>query len=132
MIKVLLDENVPNSYKKKMLVNGIKDIKRINDFGKGLPDEKVLQCAINEERTIITIDKDFHAFKDKEHCGIISLSGKSKEQDEKIVKVINQIMKDERFKQNNFRNMFIRITNQNFVIRQKIKSKYKETICKYK
>ena len=62
-MKILLDENVPNMYKEKLESYGYNDIKRINDFGKGLPDEKVFETAINEHRTIITIDTDFHKYK---------------------------------------------------------------------
>lgn len=131
-MKFLLDENVPNIYKNKLIKIGLKDIKRINDFGKGLPDIKVFEIAVQEERTIITIDTDFHDFKKKEHAGIISISGKLKEPIQTLIQVLKQIEKDERFNKQNLKNVFIRITNNNFIVGGKIKSKYKEVRCKYK
>ena len=45
-MKFLLDENVPNMYKDKLLKNGLRDIRRINDFGKGISDIEVLKIAV--------------------------------------------------------------------------------------
>lgn len=131
-MKFLLDENVPNMYKEKLLKNELKDIKRINDFGKGISDIEVFETAIKENRTIITIDTDFHAFKKESHFGIISLSGKLNNPIEKMIQALKQIKKDERFKQENLDNIFIRVTNNDFIVGRKIKSKYKEVKCKYK
>lgn len=134
-MKILLDENVPNMYKEKLESYGYNDIKRINDFGKGLPDEKVFETAINEHRTIITIDTDFHKYKKAEHYGIISISGKVvsalKNPVEKIIEVLDQIEKDEiisKYKEN----AFIRITTEFFDVGFKKKGKYKELRRKYK
>ena len=46
----LIDENVPNSYKEFLENNGFEDIKRINDFGKGIPDTQVFKIAQEEKR----------------------------------------------------------------------------------
>lgn len=131
-MKFLLDENVPNMYKDKLLKSGLKDVKRINDFEKGISDIEVLKIAVKEERTIITIDTDFHEFKREDHYGIISLSGKLNNPIEKMLKALKQIEKDERFKQENLKNIFIRVTNNEFVVGRKVKNKYKEVKCKYK
>lgn len=131
-MKFLLDENVPNIYKSELVKKGLKDIKRINDFGKGLPDIKVFEIAIEEERTIITIDTDFHEFKRENHFGIISLSGKLINPLEKMFKALKQVEKDERFKQQDLKNIFIRVTNNDFCVGRKVKSRYKEVKCKYK
>lgn len=40
-MKFLLDENIPNSYKIELEQLGYKDIKRINDFKKGITDKEV-------------------------------------------------------------------------------------------
>ena len=62
-MKILLDENIPNKYKNYLKQNGYSDIKRINDFGKSLPDPTVFKIAFDEKRTIVTIDKDFFEYK---------------------------------------------------------------------
>ena len=131
-MKFLLDENVPNSFKNKLKENGFSNIKRINDFGKGLPDNKVFDISIQEERTIISIDKDFYAYKKVDNCGIISLSGRLREPISKLKQVVEQIQLDQRFPMEDYRNMFIRITNEDFKIVYKKKNKYKEITCKYK
>lgn len=131
-MKFLLDENVPNKYKLELETNGFKDIKRINDFGKGLPDNQVYKISLEEERILITIDKDFYAYKKEENSGVISLSGKLETPIEKVVQVMKQIQNDQRFSFENYKNVFIRITNQNFVVIYKKKNKYKEIICNYK
>jgi len=131
-MKLLLDENVPNTYKKQLEQKGFTDIKRINDFGKGLPDNHVFQISLKEERVIVTIDKDFYEYKREENCGIISISGKLINSVEKMLQVLKQIEIDQRFTFNDFKNVFIRITNQNFKVIYKKKNKYKETLCTYK
>ena len=85
-MKFLLDENVPNMYKKILETKGYNNIKRINDFGKGLTDEQVFKVAIQEHRIIITIDTDFHNYKKEKHFGIISISGKLLEPMETVEK----------------------------------------------
>ena len=131
-MKILLDENVPNGYKDELIKNGINDIRRINDFGKGLPDKEVFNIAVQEERTIITIDTDFHSFKKDNHYGIISLSGRLNDPIGKTIKALNQVGKDTRFNKDDLSSIFLRITNNNFVVGRKIKSRYKEVTCHYK
>ena len=132
-MKFLLDENVPNSYKNKMKELGYENIKRINDFGKGMTDREVFELSVREERTIITIDTDFYGWKKNPHFGIVSLSGKLRNPIETMHQAFNQIKKDERFKvSDSFNDLFIRITNMDFVVGRKIKGRYKEVRCKYK
>lgn len=132
-MKFLLDENVPNSYKEKMKRLGYENIKRINDFGKGLSDIEVFQIAQSEERTIITIDTDFNEWKKENHYGIISLSGKLKEPIKFMGQALEQIKKDQRFNiEENLKDLYIRVTNMDFVVGRKIKSRYKEVKCRYK
>ena len=106
-------------------------IKRINDFNKGISDYEVFQIALQEKRTILTIDRDFFAYKKKENYGIISISGKLLNPIEKMYIVLQRIKKDETLP-NDFMNMFIRITNQNFAITYKKKNKYKKVKREYK
>lgn len=132
-MRFLLDENVPNSYKNQMKKLGYENIKRINDFGKGMKDKEVFELSVKEHRTIISIDTDFFEWKKEPHFGIVSLSGKLKNPIETMNQVFNQIKKDERFKiSDNLDNLFIRITNMDFTVGRKIKSRYKEVKCKYK
>lgn len=132
-MKFLLDENIPNSYRDELRKFGYKDIKRINDFGKGITDKEVFDYALKERRTIVTIDTDFYAWKKENHFGIVSLSGKLKTPINLMEQAIKQIEKDDRFKENKeLENVFIRVTNMNFIVGRKIKSRYKEVKCKYK
>ena len=131
-MKLLLDENVPNMYKDELIRRGYEDIIRINDFGKGLPDSEVFNVAMREERTIFTRDKDFYDYKKKENYGIVSISGKLKNPIDKFQTIMEQIERDQRFAFEDLKNVFIRITNQDFTVTYKKKNKYKETKCKYK
>lgn len=131
-MKFLLDENVPNNLKMELIKNGFNDIKRINDFGKGLSDEEVFSISLKEGRVIITIDKDFFAYKKTENNGIISLSGKLNDPVSKMISVMEQLNIDQRFQTKNYKNVFIRITNLNFKVIYKKKNKYKENLYKYK
>ena len=132
-MKFLLDENIPNSYKIKLEKFGYKDIKRIDDFKKGITDKEVFDYAQKEKRIIITIDTDFYEWKKEKHFGIISLSGKLKTPVETMIQAIKQIKKDDRFRTTKELNdVFIRITNMEFIVGRKIKSRYKEVKGKYK
>lgn len=131
-MKFLLDENVPNMYKKELEKYGYRDIKRINDFGKGLPDEEVFNVAVREKRTIITIDTDFHNFKKQSHCGIISISGKLVKPIDLIVSTLQQMKKDMTINKYIFDDTFIRITWQYFIVGYKKKGKYREIKRRHK
>ena len=131
-MKFLLDENVPNFYKNELEKYGYTDIKRINDFGKGLPDNKVFEIAVKEKRILITIDTDFHAFKKELHYGIISLSGKLINPIYAVATTLKQLERDTTLSEYIFKNAFVRITGQYFEIGYKKKGKYKEVKRKYK
>lgn len=131
-MKILLDENVPNYYKDCLLNSGYSDIIRINDFGKGLKDSEVFEISVKEQRTIITIDTDFYAYKKEKNYGIICISGKLTSSVDMLLNVFRQISKDERFSFTNMEDVFIRITAQNFTVFYKKKGKYKEVVCKHK
>lgn len=131
-MKFLLDENVPNFYKEELEKNGYNDIKRINDFGKGLPDEKVFELAVQEKRTLITIDTDFHAYKKQNHYGIISISGKLINPIQVITSTLKQIERDITLSEYVFKDAFLRITGQYFEVGYHKKGKYKEVKRKYK
>lgn len=130
-MKFLLDENISNSYKEELIKCGYSDIKRINDFGKGLPDNKVYNIAYNEKRILLTIDHDFYEYKKQENMGIISLSYKLKNPIEKLDEVFKRIEKNDNIP-NDYHNVFLRMTNEGFKILYKKKKKYKERFFKYK
>lgn len=130
-MKFLLDENIPNEYKRSLKKYGYSDVKRINDFGKGLPDEKVFEIGYTEERIILTIDHDFFEYKKSDNFGIISISGKLKYPIDLLNNVFKQIEKDERLPVD-YKNTFIRVTSKFFEITYKKKNKYKTTKCKHK
>lgn len=58
MIKILLDENVAVSLKKKLEEHGY-DVIHINDIETGMPDPQVYQIAKSENRIIISADNHF-------------------------------------------------------------------------
>ena len=98
-----------------------------------MTDREVFNYALNEKRTIITIDTDFYEWKKDKHYGIISLSGKLKDPIKSMVQAIKQVKRDDRFKNTNeLDDIFIRVNNIEFIVGRKIKSKYKEVKCKYK
>lgn len=131
-MKFLLDENIPNKYKNILVKNGYSDVKRINDFGKSLPDTKVFEMAYKEKRIIVTIDKDFYEYKKVDNYGIIAISSKILNPIEIMISMINQIKKDERFK-DDFVNFFVKMTCDRFEVTCKTKKeKYKTYKCKYK
>ena len=57
-MKLLANENFPLASKKILAQNGF-DIIHIGETNSGIPDEKVMEIAINEERTILTFDRDY-------------------------------------------------------------------------
>lgn len=130
-MKFLLDENIPNKYKDILVKNGYSDVKRINDFGKGLPDSEVFKLAYNQKRIIITIDKDFYQYKKVDNFGIISISCNLPNPMNVLINTLSQIKKDQRF-ENNFVNFFVRLTGEGFQIICKNKNKYKTYKCRYK
>lgn len=131
-MRFLLDENVPNYYKKDLEKYGYKDIKRINDFGKGLPDSEVFKISVQEERTLISIDTDFYAYKKEHHFGIISISGKLINPVNVIAKTIKQLEKDTNLSKYIFEDTFLRLTGEYCEIGYKKKGKYKAIKRKYK
>jgi len=56
--KILADENVPRSTVQSLRSSGF-DIVSVWEVKPGLSDDEIVQLAVNEERIIITFDKDF-------------------------------------------------------------------------
>ena len=57
-LKFILDENVPLSIFKKLQTAGV-DCILITEIQKGATDRKVLQIAKEQEKILVTFDKDF-------------------------------------------------------------------------
>ena len=130
-MKFLLDENIPMSFQKELKKYGYRDIKSINDFAKGLPDKGVYEVTLKEKRILVTIDRDFFAYKNKESYGIISISGKLVNPCKALHETLQQIGLDDRLP-SDLINSFVRITNGKFYITYRKKSKVKETLYRFK
>ncbi len=72
--RLLLDENVPAPLKLKLKDAGY-DVEHVNNVAKGKKDSEILEYAYKHKRTIISIDSDFCKFREKEHYGLIKISG---------------------------------------------------------
>jgi len=57
-LKFLLDENVPYSLY-RFLKEQKYDVVRAQNIQRGLPDTELLKIAKNEDRILVTLDKDF-------------------------------------------------------------------------
>jgi predicted nuclease of predicted toxin-antitoxin system len=119
-IKLLLDENVPNSVKENLKNLGY-DVVTINDINKGLPDNVVFDLAQLENRIIITIDNHFKKMKRQNSCGIIQYSGNIDEPAECINHSIKKIINAK----NSFNNTYARISSGDCYFEYP-KNKYKE------
>lgn len=88
-MKLLLDENFPEGYKKILSSMG-HDVKHINHIKKGMTDKEVFDYAVQNQRIIISNDLDFNDFKAKKHFGIIKFN--PSQYDESILlKVLSEL-----------------------------------------
>lgn len=74
-MKFLVDECVGNGIAEWLRSQGY-DTVSILEISPGIPDDEVLHMAFQENRILITIDKDFGDIvfrSNKDHCGIILL-----------------------------------------------------------
>ncbi len=71
----LLDENVPAKFQELLKNNGYK-VEHINSKHKGMTDKEVLAYAYKNKQIIISQDFDFCQLRQREHWGIIKISGK--------------------------------------------------------
>lgn len=90
-MKFISDENVAKSVVHALRNAGfdIKDIKEENLHS--LPDKDIMQIAFNEDRIIITHDKDFQSTAAK-HKGVILLRFKD-QRPENVIKLLLPIIK---------------------------------------
>jgi len=74
-MKFLTDVNASGALAAWLLDLG-HDVKQVADRDVSLPDEEILRWAVQEQRIIVTTDKDFEEMiwrRGKSHCGILRL-----------------------------------------------------------
>ena len=115
-MKFLLDENIPISFKKKLIENGY-DVEHINDNKKGVKDKNVFEYAVTNKKCIITYDCDFNNFKELKHYGIIKIEQITDDHQNKLLEIINEE------KENGFEDIYIHITKNKVYKITKVYSK---------
>jgi predicted nuclease of predicted toxin-antitoxin system len=73
-MRVLVDENIPLTSVQELRRSGhdVLDIRGTTD--EGISDELLLKRACEEGRLLITTDRDFASFRDREHYGILIIA----------------------------------------------------------
>lgn len=74
-MKFLLDVNASGPVGKFLITEG-HDVMTVNERDVGMSDDQILQWSVNEERIIVTTDKDFEAMvwkENRQHSGILRL-----------------------------------------------------------
>ena len=73
-MKVLVDENIPlmSVLELRQIGYDVLDIRGTSD--EGASDEYLLNRACEESRILITTDRDFASFRDREHYGILIIA----------------------------------------------------------
>jgi predicted nuclease of predicted toxin-antitoxin system len=73
-MKVFVDENIPLTrvLELRRVGHDVLDIRGTND--EGISDELLLKRACEEGRLLITTDRDFASFRDREHYGILIIA----------------------------------------------------------
>ena len=73
-MKVLVDENIPLTSVRELRQMGhdVLDIRGTTD--EGISDEVLFERACKEGRLLITTDRDFASFRDREHYGILIIA----------------------------------------------------------
>ena len=87
MTRFLADENIDQPIVEKLRSEGF-DVAAVEEEIKGASDSEVLDKAVDEDRVLITFDRDF-SNPEREHPGIIRLT--SVAEYDVIVKVVNQL-----------------------------------------
>lgn len=120
----LLDENVPIEFQKLLKNNGYK-VEHINSKHKGMTDNEVLEYARKNKQIIISQDYDFCNLRQKEHFGIIKISGKLERPSETIIKVLANL------KGQPLENVCVQIDKNKIFKETKVYSKKKHTFKQF-
>lgn len=87
-MKILLDENFPEGFKKDLSKLG-HDVSHINRIKKGMKDNEVFELAIKEKRIIISNDLDFKHYIKEKHYGVIKFNSNIYD-DECLYKILSK------------------------------------------
>lgn len=88
-MKLLLDENIPAEYKKKLTKIG-HDVEHVNQKCKGLKDNEIFEYSVRNKRCIITYDFDYNELKKLKHYGIIKIDQICEDHFDKLVKILEK------------------------------------------
>ena len=119
-MKLLLDENIANKIKERLIELGLEDIKHINEIKKGLTDQEVFELAKKEDRIIITGDDDFKTNKFKYRIPMIWITPKARYEDD-ICNKIKWILENAEKHSVNMKNAFVCIRKDMYFIEYKNK-----------
>lgn len=122
-MKILLDENFPEGFKRNLSKNG-HDVKHINQVRKGMTDKEVFEFSIKEKRIIISNDIDFKQLFKNEHFGIIKFNSNSFTEDG----LLNVLRK---YKPETIKNVYIEFNKKGIFEHKKVyskKGKFKQII----
>ena len=120
-MKILLDENFPQGFKKKLSIMG-HDVKHINEIKKGLSDKEVIELAIREKRLLMSNDIDFKDYLKLKHYGIIKFYNK-----ESNIQILFDILK--KYSKKKLEDIYIEFNKKDTYIGTKVytkKGKYKQ------
>lgn len=113
----LLDENIPDEFKKKLKSVGYKAESANTKRFKGMTDRQLLDYAMRNKMTIISFDADFCNFKKENHFGIIKISGK-------VLKPLDVLLEFlDLYKDMSFKDIFVQIDRNKAYIESKVFSK---------
>jgi predicted nuclease of predicted toxin-antitoxin system len=103
-MNILVDENIPLSSVHKLLKmgHGVLDIRGTSD--EGMSDELLFGRACEENRLLVTTDRDFASFRDRNHYGILIIALRKPNSNKITRRVIDAI---ERFSDNEWPGMLV-------------------------
>lgn len=108
-MEFLADENIDRPVVEKLRGRGY-DVASVDAEEKGISDEKVLDKAVEENRVIITFDKDFSEI-DRDHPGVLRIT--SPDRHDIIVEMIEEISSS--FTEDDFRNTVVEASPRSYV-----------------
>jgi predicted nuclease of predicted toxin-antitoxin system len=90
-MKVLVDENIPlmSVRELRQLGHDVLDVRGTID--EGISDELLFKKACEENRLLITTDRDFAYFRDRDHYGILIIALRKPNRDKINKRVIDAI-----------------------------------------
>ena len=125
-MQFLLDENIPNEFKKALKSRGfVVESINVKKYS-GMSDKEVLNLAYKKHLVIISFDADFCNLKKENHFGIIKINGKLENSLEILLELI------ELYKNKDIKNTFFEIKERKAYIETKVYSKKKNRFKQFK